>query len=262
MRKFEDLVKKVSPELLMEKYYKYVLPSDPETKLYDFYMLSYLKNIINQPSENFRDLKPDLVDSVNDAIKTCFTELRSHLLDVIFYSICAEIRHAFRFTSSSNYPNLKVLKSDSDEYKIFKPYMKYMIYHHKANSEKLEYTEFMGLRAPRSKTEIPGHEVQNEKQRNLSFKAANYAVKKSKLDRSVFIKGSSDIFKNGSWTTGYGGNAWANIADGWLFLNNSSDIDPVEFAPKKKMSIQDKHKQEKQDEQEKIYGKYFGKNDQ
>lgn len=257
MEKFQDLVKRVAPEILLERYYKYVLPKDPETKLYDFYVLSYLKSIINQPSDSFRDLKPDLVDSVNDAIKTCFTDLRTHLLDVIFYSICAEMRHADNRESNRN-----ILNKETLEGKVYMAYLKYFLFHRKDQHQQKELIDIMNVRKPISRTEIPEKEnVSDQANRNTSFKAAHYAIKKLKTDRSAFVRAASILFGDGGWDGGYGGTAWKNIADGWLLLNNSNEIDPSDSGPKQKMSLQDKHDREKKEAQEKLYGKYFDPND-
>lgn len=253
MKSFKELVKNVAPELLMERYYKYVLPKDPETKLYVFYVLSYLKSIINQPSDSFRDLNPDLVDSVNDAIKTCFTELRTHLLDVIFYAICAEMRHA-----DSAQSNRSLFDKNSIEGKIYFTYLKYILFHKKGAGEQSELTDIMGVRTPATRVEIPEPEqVGSQLSRNVSFRGAHYAIKKLNVDRAAFVRVASFIFGKGEWSTSYGGKAWKNIADGWLLLYNSNEIDPASTGPRQKLSLQDKREKEKRDEHEKIYGKYF-----
>src|SRR4051812_30668069 len=92
---FDDLLQKIEPFILMEKYYKYQFPEKKPLQMYDFYVLDYLNYLVdNMPSKNFRDLPPDLEDSVHDAIKLLLPSLRQELLDAVFYAVCAEMRHA------------------------------------------------------------------------------------------------------------------------------------------------------------------------
>ena len=101
--KFDDLVSKIDPSILLEKYYKYTFPSKKSLQMYDFYVLDYLKFLVDRlPPNNHRDLPPDLEDSVSDAVKVLFPALRNELLDAVFYAVCAEMRHADRYSSNKH----------------------------------------------------------------------------------------------------------------------------------------------------------------
>ena len=90
---FEDLIKKTETYILNEKYFRYDIPKGKPELLYDFYVLTYLNYLVDLPSKNFRDLNTDIEDSVKDAYNKLLPELRTELLDALFYSICAEMRH-------------------------------------------------------------------------------------------------------------------------------------------------------------------------
>src|SRR6478736_8329706 len=131
--RFDNLTEKVSPFLLDEKYHAYDIPTvstqnfgganelpKADTNkylMYDFYVLDYLKFLVdNMSPKQFRDLKPDLEDSVQDAVKKLFPHLRKELLDAVFYAMCAEFRNS---TQVANSANLLKLPAGSKERKIY-----------------------------------------------------------------------------------------------------------------------------------------------
>jgi transcription antitermination factor NusG len=206
--------------VLLEKYFSYQLPDDPKTRLYDFYVITYLDSLMDQPSKNFRDLPTDTVDSVKDAAKTIYIDLKEHLLDAVFWAVCCEFRHADAHHSNRNLIN----DVGSDAAKFLKYFLKYTTFHNKSAAGKDELTNIFGVRKPSSDKRTPESELANEESRKLSYKGINYALKKTGLLREDFMKIAKNVFDDGSWNGGYGGRAWGNICKGWLLLNGAEDF--------------------------------------
>lgn len=237
---FNELADKLSPFILNEKYYKYQPPTGNEGKelmMYDFYVLDYLNSILPYPSVGFRDLNPDLEDSVKDSVNTLYPYLKNELLNVVFYAVCAEMRHAYsNFGTGEGFRD----KMSKIEYNLYKTYLKYIIYHGKTASQKEELKNVFNVRKPSSEIRTPESERSNDSVRNLSYKAANYAVKKTGLSRKEFIEVAEIVFTEGNWPTSYGGRAWAGICSGWLLLDRSDSIDGVQRSTKSNSSELDK----------------------
>ena len=193
---FEDLVDRISPFVLNEKYYDYTIPTKNvkggtslhtsttnEYLMYDFYVLDYLKFLVdNMPPKQFRDLPPDLEASVQDAVNKLFPYLREELLDAVFYAVCAEMRHADVFKS-----NRELIKDKPKFNKLYTTYLKYVKFHTASSNEQKDVVDLYGVRKPTSDTRTPESERDNDKSRNTSFKAANYAIKKTGLLKRDFI---------------------------------------------------------------------------
>lgn len=64
----------------------------------------------------------------------------------------------------------------------------------------------------------------NQVSRNRSYKAANYAIKKSGLSMTDMVGMMRYLYHNGVWSASYGGPAWGRIADGWLLLNRADKM--------------------------------------
>jgi hypothetical protein len=217
MQRFEDMYVRV----LEEKYYTYRMPEDKSLSMYDFYVLDYLNYILDQPAKNFRDLPTDLEDSVRDAVKTLYPALREELLNAVFYAICAEIRHA-----ESHAPfNRNLVKSNPKYEEIYKFWRKYQNFHGKSSEQKEELENLYDIRKPSTDQRTPESELQNDTRRNLSYKAANYTLKKTGHSRSDFVDMCEYLYRDGSWNSSYGGKAWAGICAGWTMLNQSDKID-------------------------------------
>ena len=200
------------------------MPEDKSLTMYDFYVLDYLKSILDWPSKNFRDLPEDLIDSVNNAVKNLYPALRQELLDAVFYAVCAEIRYAENVNRRDH--NRRIAKSNSKFEKLYKLWAKYRNFHGKSLSQREELTDIYDIRKPSSKSRVPESEKDNREERNLSYKAANYAIENSGYSRADFMEMCEELYHNGSWDNSYGGTAWGNICKGWLELNSADKIDP------------------------------------
>lgn len=246
---FEELANKINPFLLNEKYFNYsiskihskgmdgrsagdLMSSGNANKvlMYDFYVLDYLNTVLSYQSASFRDLSPDLEDSVKDAVTTLYPYLRNELLESVFYSICAEARH---FGTYSSPPDSYV--STTEYVELLKEYNKYVKFKGKSTFDKKELVDVWGVEPPSTSTRPPQSEkVGSQENRNISFKAANYAIKKTGLSRLDFVKLCDGIFKNVSWQSNYGGEKWGDITSGWMFLNRCDKISPSSVDRNKK----------------------------
>ncbi len=223
--KFDDLVKRTERKVIEERYFKYSVPQDKEQQLYDFYVLSYLKYLTSLPAKNFRDLNPDLEDTVKDAVNTLYPALREELLRAVFYSVCAEMRHFSVFSE-----NEEMFENSNDpEYKkfdkILKYYLRYRKYHKTGPDEQKELTDVYGVKKPSSRVRTPDSESDNDSDRNSSFKAAQYAIKQAGASPADFIRMAEAAYSKGKWNSSYGGKAWANICKGYLRLNSAEKIE-------------------------------------
>lgn len=70
----------------------------------------------------------------------------------------------------------------------------------------------------------PESEKSNDEKRNLSYKAANYAIEQTGLSMADFVEMCEYLYRKGKWNSSYGGDAWAGICEGWLTLNNADKI--------------------------------------
>jgi hypothetical protein len=222
---FEDIYIRV----ISEKYYTYSMPEDKSKMMYDFYVLNYLNDILGFPSPSHRDLRKDLEDSVKDAVNTLFPLLKQELLDAVFYSICAEIRHAEVYETS----NIEAIKDNPKFLEMYKKYKKYKIFHKKTQDSQEELTDIFGVEKPSSTIRPPESEkVPDQRERNISYKAANYALEKTGYGRQDFVEMCEKMYRDGSWSTSYGGKAWADICDGWLMLWKANKIDATSAVDK------------------------------
>jgi hypothetical protein len=235
---FNDLFDKLSPFILDEKYHPYDIPTKKQDykgdtvnlqpsdtnkyMMYDFYVLDYLKFLVdNMSPKQFRDLSPDLEDSVQDAVKKLFPHLREELLNALFYAMCSEFRNS---TQTGNFLNLQRLPKGSKERQLYADWLKYMRVH-RGNYDSGDL-ETLGVEDPSSDVRAPELEKLNSIDRNLSYKAANYSIKQNGSSKEEFVKMMKEVFEHGKWNSSYGGDAWGGIANGWLSLNASENLSP------------------------------------
>jgi hypothetical protein len=215
MQRFEDMYIRV----LEERFYTYKMPEDKSLTMYDFYVLDYLNYLLDQPSKNFRDLPSDLEDSVRSAVQNLYPALREELLNAVFYAICAEIRHA-----EVNKLNRTLLNEHPKYVELYKHWLKYKNFHGKSLIDKEELMNLYDVKKPSSVKRTPQSEKSNDAGRNISYKAANYAIEQTGLSTADFVKMCEYLYDYGTWATSYGGKAWANICKGWLMLNEADQI--------------------------------------
>lgn len=273
---FEKLADTLSPFLLDEKYYSYSVPTKKTNAdgasddiqaadtnkymMYDFYVLDYLNFLVEAMSpKQFRDLNPDMEASVKDAVKKLFPHLREELLSSVFYAICAEMRN----TTNMMKDYMTFFPKGSKERKIYYDWLKYMRIHRGGSNNDKQYNdedlEVMDVEKPSSDVRTPELEKDNSEDRNLSFKAANYAIKKNGVSRKEFIDMATEMFYNGEWALSYGGPAWAGIGKGWQSLNMSDQLTPRKKqavdSPVKPMSVAIDHVYDLQHNTDTVFNK-------
>lgn len=79
------------------KEYRY--PATPRTKMYDFYVLSYVGDLVERPEEyaprgHMITLEDDVKTAAEEARKTIVTKLAAEIEEDVFQSIASEMRHA------------------------------------------------------------------------------------------------------------------------------------------------------------------------
>lgn len=216
--------------------------------------------------QNFRDLPMDLEDSVKDSVNKLFPTLRQELLNAVFYAVCAEMRHSDG-SNGGNKSHRQLFTSGTKEAKIYNAYLKYMLYHKSDFTQKQELVDIHGVEKPRTRAQIPDTEIDNDEVRNISYKAARYAIKKTGLSEKDFMEMCLEIFTEGRWSSSYGGHAWGSIAKGWLMLNDADQINPpparkgAEDRAKKPMSVAIDHVYDLQHNTDTVFNKlksYYG----
>mgnify|MGYP003342852110 CR=1 FL=1 len=204
--------------------FNYVLPEDKEQQLYDFYMLSFLKGRsqfdrigqanrfnygqIRKPYDDEMDQEDKLDFMLKEVEKTLIPELKQNLLDAVFYSLAAEIRHIFDAVGGTKFPQIDDIVYDDlgPEYSQILNSYKNNYYGRKERSEKA-LNKFSDLGEINPK--------------NTGYHQSYDALINTGATEETIVKLMHYLFKTLRWDTNYGGKAWANIANGWLKLNNA-----------------------------------------
>ena len=193
---------------LNEGWTTYKPSNNQKVLLYDFYVLSYLSTLPLDPTQkgysgtllgrNPNEIKLD----IEYAQSVLLPILVKKLKNALFLGVCAELRHIF------DKPQDYSLFKDN---KLCKYYLRY-------------YSSLTGNVPDEFK---PNRDVKNprvtakEKSYLISYKAAMMAIKKAGSSTIAFAELARDLFKEMDWNSSYGGNKWAEIADGYLLLAKS-----------------------------------------
>jgi hypothetical protein len=189
--KAKELMAKLK-QSIQEKLLKedYNVSNDSEKILYDFYVLSYLSTLnLDVTAKNanvsfFGDIE-EYTSLIEDAENKLLPYLKNEMLSAVFYSLCCEIRYI-----NSSDTDVDILHTTYKQYPFINSYRKYI-------------NSYYG-------------EVEREK----SYKKIISLVGDNNAN---FVQAAKFIFENWAWEEAYGGQAWANICDGWLRLYNSSN---------------------------------------
>jgi hypothetical protein len=210
--------------LIKEKTIPYFIPkSDKKRLMYDFYMVMNLNPIIENLGAGSKNIggreiqtqtartgniNTNVLDSFNKAKEDIISYLEVHLLEAVFFAVCAEFRHAYTYDLKEVYNK----KLNDTEKQLLK-------YHQERYNHAKHRTEYMVKdRTKGARRSYLGAEVRSEGYRN-SYKAAIYAINKVGSTKTEFIKLANKIFNIDAWDgTSYGGKAWANITKGYLHL--------------------------------------------
>ena len=191
---------------LQEKYYSFEPSKNIRTRIYDFYVLSYLEFLVTRmPVKNMRDEDTELKASIIDAHKKCAKGLREELLNDVASSISGEAGYQF---ATEEY--------DPGNYKPF------------------------GLKIlPKSSIELFNsiHSIiPNDYDPDVSGKGEQlWNIVSKHLDKigvpaARYINLCHQLFDENffDWDEGYGGGAWQDICEGWLKLNESKPFSAEE----------------------------------
>jgi hypothetical protein len=181
--------------------YEYEIPTDKEKLLYDFYM----STLLSPPPEIGPDASlsdPDLNFTIQYTKTKLYNVLQKELLDAVFFSLTAEIRHFFDANVFSHAQTILTPK----EIKIFSKYTE-------------KYTDFKTLGIePTKRTKFNRRLIKDSDDEYLkSYKAALNADP----EKRTLVEAMEKLFQSGEWKRSFGGKAWANIASAWLKLSDA-----------------------------------------
>jgi hypothetical protein len=208
--------------LLLLESISYKAPSAPNYLLYDFYVLSYIRTLnINPHAKGFigRFNQPEtLKDDIDHADSVLLPHLKKHILDVLFFCICAEIRHFMPFTYD---------KDKKEEVISKHPVLAdYMDSYRKISRGKHSTPTNVYNSVPRPTP--PGQTRKSEYVR--SWRAAKHAISDG-YSIEHFVKAAYDAFDDiNNWESEYGGIAWQNICKAWIKLASAKNHNEVAVA--------------------------------
>lgn len=184
---------------------EYIVSTDKEKLLFDFYALSFIKTANLNPLSkgsvaSFIGNSEEVTSLIEDAEQKLLPRLRKDLLDAVFFAICCEMRHA----------DLGWMFDFSDVKKQSFPLLK-------------KYSEVQ-----------PEDDFYDDRgSDNLqSYQQAYEAAKKIGADQNPkeFVSECAVAFTSGAFDAGWGGKPWRNICDGWLRLYNATKLSDIYVA--------------------------------
>lgn len=195
---------------LMRESVDYKLPKDPGILMSDFYMLNYMRttdiNLLSQHKTAGALRAENQLDDIQYAENIIIPSLKKQMLNDVFFALCAEIRHVFS--------NRNPIKDDPFFLKFFRAYNNF-------TSDIID--------DPR-KPEDRGKFKDNNRGYQDSYAAVKYVKEKMDLTFSEVVRKMEMAFSEWTWSPNFGGEAWANIAKGWLRLNNAKTKDETYVA--------------------------------
>ena len=181
----------------IQSQYEYYPSVDREELMFDFYLMSALP----RPEDETLDFV------LEENRKKLYIYLKKHMLDAVFFAICAEFRHVFDQLSEKSDALKKYFKK-KDTYEFFQ---KYAVYYLAKNSSSAgEYLD---------RPELRNRHKEDQDKRRYSYQAA----KQCGATDEEFVAMAQDAFLDLSWSGAYGGKPWAGICDGWEKLFSVSD---------------------------------------
>lgn len=262
--------------LLLEGFWtdRYSLPKDKEQQLYDFYLFSSILGDIGYGSLEIQrqiphgqhkaipygNLQEKLEIKSQEVAKTLFPELKKNLLNAVFFSICAEMRHVLDMVEGYGLDN-KIKQVEQVCGRKFSQLFADFITRYqnrndlhsflsKPNPEAMKSIDTDALR----KANIPGAAAVHYKSRNRlsgaskSYRKAYTAALEVSPSRKKFVQLSEYCFRDKrnysrvadkkfsgsekmnqedaifSWTTSYGGENWRRISAAWLNLHDAQTL--------------------------------------
>jgi hypothetical protein len=197
-----DLMNQIKRDVLTEAFsnFTYVLPSDPEKILYDFYFFTF-GAIETRADDKFNY-------AIQEAKDTVCKALQKHMLKAVRFAIACELRHFERPDKMSRI-SAKTKKFVESYGKLRTGRMQF--------EEGLNLWETMSRRETKKYQMFPG-ESANLAGRKRSYEAVIKVMREQKLDDHDFGEIAEEMFSRFGWDSGYGGRAWAKIARGFWRL--------------------------------------------
>jgi hypothetical protein len=195
--------------------FPYEPPTDKEHMLFDFYMLSYLRQYYGGRDEPSSAHREDLLDyTLDDVQDKLLTAIRKDFLHALYYAVAAEIRHVFdqleyemtpegddpytadasAFSKEDLIERLGEFSAEAEDVPEIRNYF----------SNLYDNTEF-----------DRNQEVRKHASKGLSFDLAK------QMDPVKFMSVAAEIFDESGWHGAYGGENWARIARAWLKLRET-----------------------------------------
>ena len=190
--------------------FEYIPPKDPELLLYDFYFLVAYADpkAFDKNEEQY---------AVRTAIETCVNHLHVHMQAALKYACSCELNHAWDAGKLAEHPKY-LLDLPDDAQKFLLKY--YKIYTERAN-------DFISQMDPRfidsqdvlqrdetlRKEKTPPFSTTRGSERNEAYMCVTLAQKKLGYTNQQVALVFKVAFENLPWMGGYGGKAWANIAE-------------------------------------------------
>jgi hypothetical protein len=204
--------------------FKYNPPKDPELLLYDFYfMVGYVfGNSVDKPEEQW---------ALDEALRDCVNNLQKHMINAIFWSLSAELRHITgymrrmgEYILQENMPekSLKFLRNYLKSLDSFKnDYVK------KTDPER--YNTPQGDYSGALRADAKGG-LSNEGSRSYDYKTSYESVvkasKKLKLTAAQTAQALADCYNPDMvyWYGAFGGEKWMQIAKALYKLITAKNI--------------------------------------
>lgn len=226
--------------------FNYVVPTDKEQKLFDFYMLALLRGRKSskyvsggdKPFFEPGDFTPGNLENEEDQIDYMLEEvaeklipnLKLELMDVLFRAVVSEIKHVFNF----NDPDiLKLLVKKyhpgvGEDFSSFSDNISATASDSRSLSSQSAQardgnSEYSDRKHDRDLKNIIDRSNDN-KQKVISL------VKESFKNVDDFMIIAKTLFLNADWNEGYGGNNWASIVEGYFRLKNASNFNSLIIA--------------------------------
>lgn len=186
----------------------------------DFYMLNYLRttdiDLLAQHKRGGAIRAHDHMDDLLYAEKQILPTLKKELLSSVFFALCAEIRHIFdENDGSSGQPDFDdTVGLPLNTFKIYSFFGDYR--------ENYDYSNPNTNNSERYGKEQFGY--------FRSYEAIEITRQDHNLTRHQTVRLFEEAYSKANWNDGYGGEAWANIARGWMRLNTAKTKDEIYVA--------------------------------
>lgn len=203
--------------------FNYTFPEDKEKQLFDFYMIvgllgrpsHYLlsksaelgKKLEYPPTKEIENEEDKVDYLLQEAANILVPGLKENFLEATYFAMTAEFRHIFDQNNPTSILNM--IK------KMGKDYDKFLINYAKQFAGRKEPNIGQFYRTPETTLNEPGDST-----RIFSY----FASLKSGASKEEFVDLMKILFFRAHWQADYGGNAWTQIADAWLKLNNAKKL--------------------------------------